>query len=511
MILIRTNLNKSIGLGHYYRMLRLAKELVLLNKKVLFVIDKPNKEFESDQYHHEYLYNSSSYKNDADDSIKVKNLIKKFKINIVILDDYRLTNRWEKNIKSKKIKLIVIDDLIFKKHKCDYYINYRLLSDDQKNQIKKRLGKNTKLLLGPKYSILNKNLKPLKNFKIFNITLYAGGGGDPKIFSNIIKKLCKLKKLKINLIISLNKSKIENFKNLKKKFKNFNIYFKDKYDEILSKTQIYIGCQGNAIYDNSKNKIVSIFYPNSSNQYNEYQKLNLLGHHFLINKKDLKNSNSLVKLINKIVKNFKVIKKEIFSRNKKIDNYGSKRIAQIILNMKEVKYKQKKINFDKKFLINKVNLSDMNDYLQSRNQKINTKRMINRKKINVVDHYNWWLSEEFDSRETYKVKSGNKTILYIWHKNILINNKNYYVGGWFISDKTCKISDVYAALKWQLKKTYSKNIKWIAVINLNNKVVLKLNKVLGFSKKFNLSSDYLNSRLFFKVSPRKFSYQIYSN
>ena len=272
MILIRTNLNKSIGLGHYYRMLRLAKELVLLNKKVLFVIDKPNKEFESTQYHHEYLYNSSSYKNDKDDSNKVKNIIKKFKINTVIVDDYRLTNRWEKNIKSKKIKLVVVDDLILKKHICDYYINYKLLSDEQKNQIKKRLSKNTKLLLGPKYSIINKNLRPLKNFKILNITFYAGGGGDPGIFLNIIEKLCKLKKIKINLIVSLNKSKIENFKNLKKKFKNFNIFFKDKYDKIISQTQIYIGCQGNAIYDNSKNKIISIFYSNSSNQYNEYQK-----------------------------------------------------------------------------------------------------------------------------------------------------------------------------------------------------------------------------------------------
>ena len=58
--------------------------------------------------------------------------------------------------------------------------------------------------------------------------------------------------------------------------------------KLFLKLKIYIGCQGNAIYDNSKNKIVSIFYSNSSNQYNEYQKLNLLGHHFLINKKDLK-------------------------------------------------------------------------------------------------------------------------------------------------------------------------------------------------------------------------------
>ena len=80
-------------------------------------------------------------------------------------------------------------------------------------------------------------MRPLKKFKTLNITFYAGGGGDPGIFLNIIEKLCKLKKIKINLIVSLNKSKIENFKNLKKKFKNFNIFFKDKYDKIISQTQ----------------------------------------------------------------------------------------------------------------------------------------------------------------------------------------------------------------------------------------------------------------------------------
>ena len=71
--IIRTNLNKSIGLGHYYRMLRFAKELVLSNKKVLFVIDKPNKEFESTEFHHEYLYNSSSIKTIKMIQTKLKN------------------------------------------------------------------------------------------------------------------------------------------------------------------------------------------------------------------------------------------------------------------------------------------------------------------------------------------------------------------------------------------------------------------------------------------------------
>ena len=47
MILIRTNLDISIGLGHYKRMLRLARELKKFDKKIIILIDKPNYEFES--------------------------------------------------------------------------------------------------------------------------------------------------------------------------------------------------------------------------------------------------------------------------------------------------------------------------------------------------------------------------------------------------------------------------------------------------------------------------------
>ena len=220
-------------------------------------------------------------------------------------------------------------------------------------------------------------------------------------------------------------------------------------------------------------------------------------------------TDKLIKLIEKILNKFDFIKKESFSKISSLDKYGSKRIAQTIIGIKQVKYSGPKKNYDKNFLIKRVNIRDINQYLLHRNQKINMKRMINFKKISALDHYNWWLSNDFFARKTFKVISGNKILLYIWHKNIKINNSSYYVGGWFVANKECKISDVYASLKWQLKTTRSKNKKWIAVINMNNKIVLKLNNLLGFSKDFNSKKDYKNSKNFFQVSPKKFSYQIY--
>lgn len=510
MILIRTNLDKKTGLGHYIRMVRLAKEMSLLKKvKLVFVLDKPNYEFESKEFNHHYLYKSSLYKNEKDDSKKIKNLIKKLKVKTVVVDDYRLGLKWETSIKNKNVKLVVIDDFIFKKHNCDYLVNYKLLSNQEINKIKKNNNKKTKLLLGPKYSILNKKIKLIKKIRNYNITFYAGGGGDPEIFFNLIKKLCRIKNIKINLIISLNKSKLKNFIILKRKYKNFKIIYKDCYDSIISKSQIYIGCQGNAIYDNSYIKLVSIFFSNSVSQQNDQNKLNKLGHYFLINKSDFKYTDKLIKLIEKILNKFDFIKKESFSKISSLDKYGSKRIAQTIIGIKQVKYSGPKKNYDKNFLIKRVNIRDINQYLLHRNQKINMKRMINFKKISALDHYNWWLSNDFFARKTFKVISGNKILLYIWHKNIKINNSSYYVGGWFVANKECKISDVYASLKWQLKTTRSKNKKWIAVINMNNKIVLKLNNLLGFSKDFNSKKDYKNSKNFFQVSPKKFSYQIY--
>lgn len=510
MILIRTNLDISIGLGHYKRMLRLARELKKFDKKIIILIDKPNYEFESKEFKHYYLYEKKNYQSEILDAKKTKEIVNIYRATQVIVDDYRFGFKWEKIVKSTKIKLTVFDDFLENKHFCDSYVNFKLLSEEEKKKIDKSFNKKTKLLIGPKYSILNKFLKK-KNYYTdtsFNITFYAGGGGDSKIFYKLIKNLCLKteKNIKINLIISMNKNYLNKYQLIQKKYKNFNIYFKDKYLEIMSKTNLFIGCQGNAIYENSYLKKLSIFFPATRNQINDISKLNALGHFFIIKRENLSDYLNITKLIKNIKENFLQVSKQSFHKVNQVDSRGSLRIAESIMNKitKNKKRKLKKIN--KKFVIRKINLKDIFQYLEARNCKMNRLKMLNTNKINLIDHYNWWLSNEFKVRETYKVCFENRTLLFIWHKLTKINNRKYFIGGWFVKSSLCKISDILIALKWQLKVTKNKNIKWLAIINKNNSVVLKLNKLLGFKKEFASKKDLLNAKYYFKSSIKNFDY-----
>ena len=91
-----------------------------------------------------------------------------------------------------------------------------------------------------------------------------------------------------------------------------------------------------------------------------------------------------------------------------------------------------------------------------------------------------------------------------------MNKNNYYVGGWHVADKECKINEILVALKWQLKRT-NNNKNWLAVINKKNKAVLKLNKILGFTENFRDKNDYLSAVSYFKATKKKFKYFIYNN
>ena len=97
MILIRTNISQNIGLGHYMRMIRLAK--LLPKKKIIFAIDSPNKEFEEKSFKHLYLYKNNRYVNEKSDSEKILNITRQYKVKTIIIDDYRINKDWEKNIK----------------------------------------------------------------------------------------------------------------------------------------------------------------------------------------------------------------------------------------------------------------------------------------------------------------------------------------------------------------------------------------------------------------------------
>ena len=377
-----------------------------------------------------------------------------------------------------------------KKHFCDFYVNgkpkfYNINKFNNRNISKK----NCKILVGPKFSIIEckKKKKKYKN-KIFKILFYMGGGGDFNNLYQIIKKLLKKsndikKKIKIIVVIgpfSVNKNLIYS---LSYKHKKIQIV-KNKYniDNIIKEADLVVGTAGNIIYETAYYKIPSLFFQISKNQINNVRIMEKLGHYFILSKRDLFQKEKVLSLIIQMINHYSRITKFLANPEIKIDNKGIDRLVNSIYNKnqknKKILNNSKKPNFTN-YKIDKVKDRNINDYLNGRNLSENIQSSASKKKISSLDHYIWWLNSK---RTTYILKKNEKKLLYFYDELITLDGLNYSKQGWFISSNDCTIKDVFFALSWQKKHLLNKkNIdKSLGITKKNNKLGKYISKYLGW-------------------------------
>lgn len=514
--LIRTNYNTSSGAGHYMRCIRLANEIRKKNKNIIIILDKKIQNYYYDKNtKHVFLYKNKNFTNEYNDAQKVKKLIKKK--DYLIVDDYRLGKKWEITIKKKVKKLIVIDDFINRKHACDYYINFRELDNQEVKKLEQNLPKIAKKLIGHKYSIINPKIKNLKkkNNRKKKILFYTGNTGNPLIFYKLIQSLLKesidkKKSLEINLFLGNKKFNLKKFIKLKKKYNFFKIINnKFNLEKYLIDADLFFGFSGNLIYENSFLNLFSFFFPSSENQKNNLENMEILGHYLFFKKKDLKETIKLTNLTFKVLRVINKLKKICF-RNSRVSKDGAKKILSEILKNKNIKKNIRENSYKKEsplFKIKKINFTDVNNFFILRNKKLNRENMIDKKKINLLDHYNWWLGDENKMRKSYQFNINKNLKIFIWHKIISVSKK-YLVGGWFSSGRNVPLNYKIAAVKWQIKKTKKYKIKWIGVIKKKNISTLKLNLMVGFKIMKKNSIIYKDTLNVFNISPKKY-YLVY--
>ncbi|MAF76562.1 MAG: UDP-2,4-diacetamido-2,4,6-trideoxy-beta-L-altropyranose hydrolase [Halobacteriovoraceae bacterium] len=210
-VLFRVDAAWHIGLGHLLRCIELAKIIEKAGIEVFFVC----RNFEGFSYEpyisnlnfkffflervavsgqigevpqHEWLGCSVE-----EDVREVICQIKDLNFNAVFVDHYSIDKRWEKKIKSKCRKVVVIDDLGDRQHSCDYIVdpNYASLES-------KFLGSGSevieKLLLGTKYTILKSDFPRLResylekktNSSLKKILVNLGGASNSIILKKIL-------------------------------------------------------------------------------------------------------------------------------------------------------------------------------------------------------------------------------------------------------------------------------------------------------------------------------------
>ena len=341
-IYLRTNYNKKIGIGHLSRIYNLYKELKKKNTCKI-VLDHKQKflPFFDKSKNLIYLYEKNKFKSEKKDAqIFIKKTLLNYKNDIVIVDDYRLGKLWEKKISPHASKVVAIDDFIQKKHFADILINTKpelnKINLETLNVIKNYNKNGAELLLGSKYSIINNlfNKKyKIKNRKNFNITFYNGGSGNILIYEKIIKLIIKnQKQIIINLVCGPFTKNTNSIISKYKKIKNIKIINNnDNFYKTLTNTDLLIGSCGLISFEAAKIKLPSILIVMNENQKINKSTLEEIGHYFVLNKKDIKNSKKVADLIMLCLQNHKRIKKIMNLSKFDINHDGKKLIIKSIL------------------------------------------------------------------------------------------------------------------------------------------------------------------------------------
>ncbi len=493
-VIIRTNYGKNIGLGHLFRVLKLANEL----KKyyhVVFAVDQKSDiikkvlTFEVIE-----LYKNSIFKNQIDDANLLKKRTKNKNIKFIIVDDYRLDFNWEKKF-FRNFKVIAFDDSNTRKHQCHYIIDGKWNGEVTNNRYKNLVPKNCIKLLGPKYAIINSELNKNKIKK--NILVYFGGAGDLSKYHDLILQFCEANKVlktktTLDLIIGPLAYNYQKVIDLTNKFNFINIV-KNKFNLsiYLNRCKFAFSSSSSIIYELNYLNIPTCLFSTSENQKNEISDLEDLGFFLNINLKNLKKSNKSQLLFASFLKNLNRIKKLQNQKKITIDKKAVKRIV-ISLNKKNNKKIKGNVfknhsNFKKGFF--KISDNFINRYLKFRNLDVNRKNSLNQSRIEKHDHYIWWLN---NYKLIDKYYYYNKKILSIfYHQKIKINELTYWYGGWMVGETKPKLFDIIHFLNFQIRITIKKeNLKWIAIIKKKNKFVYLINKKLKFN---NIKDQYLIS------------------
>ena len=328
MIFFRIDLSNSHGLGHYNRIRSLIKYLNL--KKYKIVIDKLPKNFffKSEEKNIITLYeNKKNFLNEKTDASLFSKIIKnRYSNSIVIKDSYRLGFQWEKLIYKNCKKIISIEDFVEKKHFVDCYINHSPIFSDKNKEVLNKLKNNNKkscdFLLGPDYGLFNSVYNKKKKI-ISDYVFYNGGSGNLLVYEKIIKKLSRINKKPFKIILIVGPF-AKNYKKIFQKFrqyKNIKLLYQPKNIlNALSGTKIFISSAGVSTFESSFLKIPTLLFKMNDNQNlteSEYEKL---GHYFFLEKKDLNNSDKIIKLIILMLENKDQIKKMMSTSNISVKN-----------------------------------------------------------------------------------------------------------------------------------------------------------------------------------------------
>lgn len=333
-IAIRCITLPSKGYGNFNRCLNLAKNLKKFQYEISFVIDT-NKLIST--ILKKEKFNFISIPVDKSFSQKTNffiDYLKKNPSNFSIIDMREYGEQTSKALFKNKLKTILLDDAWCKKVYSDILFNGTNVVEYHDY---KKINKNSKIFVGPKYWIIDKNFKifskksnSIKSQKFLSIVISMGGSDPLNLTEKILKSILNINQIKILVVMGPFFSYEKRIQKIVKNHQNVLLKKSPKNMwSIFSNSDIVISNGGNTLFELACMGIPTLCIPSVKHEIKYTE--NFSSKNFSINlslrqQNPLKIKNSLIRIIND-----QKIQKQMCSAGKKIvDGNGLLRVIKII-------------------------------------------------------------------------------------------------------------------------------------------------------------------------------------
>ncbi len=207
---------KELGFGHIYRSMNLARNLKKC--KVIFLVEDyggAKKVMKKKGF--QKIYSLQKNKDVLSDIHTTEKIIKKEKIDILIIDKFKISNKFLRELK-RHAKIVLISDLKQIDFSADLVVNGFV---GFKNKIKKnKFG--SKCLLGPSFQIISHDFKKISRKKPqYDLLATFGGSDENNIIEILLRELYQFKgKIKTKIILGPGTKKTSKLQLYEKKLGN---------------------------------------------------------------------------------------------------------------------------------------------------------------------------------------------------------------------------------------------------------------------------------------------------
>jgi UDP-2,4-diacetamido-2,4,6-trideoxy-beta-L-altropyranose hydrolase len=400
-VLIRVDSSSRIGTGHVSRCLRLAEELKLKGSRVIFLCaDLPGNisssisdlGFEIELFEspvHEGVMDSieSPWPTKAQiiDASRTSKWAKSKNTEVVVVDQYALSELWESQLASNGFRVIALDDLPGKRHSSALVIRpgVSLAAFDTHDH-----GGNFRQLAGPRYAMIPKEFCEARNFmerpntsSSKRVLVYFGGADESNASEQVVDGIIRsgISECFIELVLGSGNS---HFEVLSKKYEavpNVTVHSSlSSLSEIISLCDAAVGAGGVSAFERAAAGLPAILFSLSENQIAVCTELASLGMAQYFGGFDSFDSDEFISRFSDFMQELPSLR-ETSNSPATIDCLGVKRIAELVHPSSSTRLR-----------VRLARPSDLDTYFGWVNDLSVRRNSLNSASIKFIEHREWF-------------------------------------------------------------------------------------------------------------------------